>query len=137
MSPRIAFITDTLGYPEGGGHAWVSLNWAIGLRAAGAHVSWIEVASAKGSEDALAKNLAALRQRLERYGFTDLVIHSTRDPRPAALRDVPDLDAAADADLLLCMRYGIPDEIVSRFRRSAMIDIDPGLLQTWLHDGDL
>jgi hypothetical protein len=47
------------------------------------------------------------------------------------------LDAAAEADLLLNLRYELPAEVVKRFRRSALVDIDPGLLQQWLSTGKL
>jgi hypothetical protein len=49
-------------------------------------------------------------------------------PLAAAL----DLDAATEADLLLNFRYGTPPEVVGRFRRSILVDIDPGLLQVWM-----
>ncbi len=32
----------TLEYPEGGGHLWEYLNWALGLRALGCKVIWLE-----------------------------------------------------------------------------------------------
>ena len=48
-----------------------------------------------------------------------------------------DLDAAAEADLFLNLRYGTGAEVVRRFRRSALVDIDPGLLQIWMHTGQL
>ena len=32
----------TLEYPEGGGHLWEYLNWALGLRALGCQVIWLE-----------------------------------------------------------------------------------------------
>jgi hypothetical protein len=45
------------------------------------------------------------------------------------------LEAAAEADLLLNLRYNLPGEVVERFRRSALLDIDPGLLQVWMSQG--
>jgi hypothetical protein len=43
-----------------------------------------------------------------------------------------DLDAASQADLLLNPVYGLPRAVVERFPRTALIDIDPGLLQIWI-----
>ena len=48
-----------------------------------------------------------------------------------------DLDAAAEADLFLNLRYGTGAEVVRRFRRSALVDIDPGLFQFWVSRGQL
>jgi hypothetical protein len=45
------------------------------------------------------------------------------------------LEAAAEADLLLNLRYNLAGEVVGRFRRSALLDIDPGLLQLWMSQG--
>ena len=33
---------NTIGYPQGGGHLWVYLNWALALRAIGCRVIWLE-----------------------------------------------------------------------------------------------
>ena len=35
MSIMACLCADTISYPEGGGHQWVYLNWALGLRALG------------------------------------------------------------------------------------------------------
>jgi hypothetical protein len=47
------------------------------------------------------------------------------------------LPAAASADLLLNFRYTLGGAVVARFKRSALIDIDPGLLQAWMALGKL
>ena len=36
----------TLNYDEGGGHFWVFLNWALGLRSLGYRVIWLELVGA-------------------------------------------------------------------------------------------
>ena len=47
-----------------------------------------------------------------------------------------DLDtAAAQADLLLEFPYDTPLHVLKRFRRSALLDIDPGLSQVWISKG--
>src|SRR2546429_5911323 len=46
-----------------------------------------------------------------------------------------DLDAAAGADLLLNLWHSAPAPVVQRFRRSAFVDTDPGLLQIWMTTG--
>jgi hypothetical protein len=47
------------------------------------------------------------------------------------------LDAAEDCDLLLNFQYALSPDVVRCFRRSALVDIDPGLLQMWVKHGEL
>src|SRR5262249_9139561 len=42
MSTRVCLSASTLNYPRGGGHMWVYLNWALGLRSVGCEVFWLE-----------------------------------------------------------------------------------------------
>src|SRR5262249_27104999 len=51
--------------------------------------------------------------------------------------DFEDGGRAFEADLLLNLQYGLSEKIVRRFRRSALIDIDPGLLQFWVSGGPI
>src|SRR5262249_56619097 len=46
-------------------------------------------------------------------------------------------DDAADADLLLNIQHDLLQGQVKRFRCSAFLDIDPGLLQIWVSKGDV
>src|SRR5207247_1890099 len=41
------------------------------------------------------------------------------------------------ADLLLNFHYAIDSALLARFRRTALVDIDPGLLQYWISRGQL
>src|SRR5207249_2697750 len=41
------------------------------------------------------------------------------------------------ADLLLNFHYAISPDLLARFRRTALVDIDPGLLQFWTSRGQL
>jgi hypothetical protein len=167
MSVTVCLSTNTLSYPQGGGHLWVSLNWALGLRALGCEVIWLEKVSDKESVAALESrrkyrrlglewdglverptelvhevqaNVATLKRRLERYGLAERLALCSWDGE-ALSEDVTngclDADAAAEADLLLNLRYNLPGEVVERFRRSALVDIDPGLLQVWMSEGSL
>jgi hypothetical protein len=146
----------TLSYPQGGGHLWVFLNWALGLRALGCEVIWLEMVSHQESARALERSglvespdtlarevqieVATLKRRLERFGLAGcLALHpSDEEILPDEVTEgCLDLEAAAEADLLLNQRYNLPREVVGRFRRSALLDIDPGLLQTWLSAGSI
>jgi hypothetical protein len=156
---------QTLNYPHGGGHLWVYLNWALGLQALGCEVIWLETVSDEESISALKSrrkygrlrlerdghvepasdflhevqtNVATLKRRLEPYGLADnLALHSREGEALSGevTNGCLDLEAAAEADLLLNLRYSLPGEVVGRFRRSALVDIDPGLLQLWMSQG--
>jgi hypothetical protein len=38
----VCLSAKTLYYPDSGGHCWVYLNWALGLRAVDCQVIWLE-----------------------------------------------------------------------------------------------
>jgi hypothetical protein len=130
---------DTLRYLHGGGgHFWVYLNWALGLRAQGCRVLWLEWLDTVEAGRPLPAMVAELERRLAPHGIALALDTLTGAPRPGALDDrYPDLAAAAEADVLLDFRYALPAPIVRRFRRSVLVDIDPGLLQIWMSEGQM
>jgi len=142
---------NTVAYPNGGGHLWVYLHWALALKALGCRVIWLEGIDVDDSDTSPAGRrrrrggravdcVATLKTRLEPYGLADtLALYAMNG---AAVReDVAqgslDLDAAAGADLLLNLWHSAPAPVVQRFRRSAFVDTDPGLLQIWMTIGDV
>lgn len=139
MNPIVCLSANTLSYPQGGGHMWVYLNWALGLRDAGCDVVWLEGVKPDiaGQQTELVTNL---RARLDRYGFANrIALWSAGDISisPEVANVCLDLDESVGAaDLLLNLSYGTPDKVVRRARRAALVDIDPGLLQTWVNQGD-
>src|SRR5215211_8563111 len=166
MSVTVCLSTNTtLSYPHGGGHLWVFLNWALGLRELGCEVIWLETVSDKESISALKSrrkygrlrlerdghvepasdlvhevqtNIATLKRRLRRYGLAENLALHLLDGETLSdelTTGCLNLEAAAEADLLLNLRYNLPGEVVGRFRRSALLDIDPGLLQLWMSQG--
>jgi hypothetical protein len=84
---------------------------------------------------------------MARYGLRDRVAVALEPGKHAAAnarreehvrigdRDLGDL--FADADLLINFDYRLGQDVVSKFRRSALIDIDPGLLQYWIAEGKI
>jgi hypothetical protein len=140
MSVTVCLFAHTLDYPDGGGHLWVYLNWALGLRALGCRVVWLEGVDAKRSADRVRMQAAALKERLRPYGLADDVAVCAWSGEPLvadATEGCLDLEAATEVDVLLNFRYDVRPEVVSRFRRSALIDIDPGLLQVWMSRGGI
>jgi hypothetical protein len=130
----------TLAYPQGGGHLWVYLQWALALRALGHRVIWLEGIDARDPARDARAMVAALESRLKSYALADsLALFSLSDePLPPDVAEgTLDLDAAAEADLLLNLWHSLPASVVSRFRRSAFVDTDPGLLQIWMTRGDV
>jgi hypothetical protein len=86
------------------------------------------------------KCVETLRERLELYGLGDtLALYSINGGTlPGDLaQGCLDLEAAAGADLLLNLWHSLPAPVVQRFRRSAFVDTDPGLLQVWMTAGDI
>jgi hypothetical protein len=126
----------TIGYPQGGGHFWVYLNWALALRALGCRVIWLEGFEPAGDE--APEQLETLAARLEPYGLARSLALFSLDDRPlptdVAARCL-DLGAAAEADVLLNLWHSLPPQVVARFRRSAFVDTDPGTLQLWMTNG--
>ncbi len=116
MSATVCLAADTIGYPEGGGHTWAYLSWALGLREAGCDVLWLEQ-----DRPELA---GLLRERLAPYGLAGSIVFWSEAER-----------AHEEADLLLNVYYDLPAGIVAGFRRSALLDIDPGLTQYWIASG--
>jgi hypothetical protein len=141
MSLTVCLVADTLYHPQSGGHHWVYLNWALGLLALGCRVIWLErvTVNDRVPVEKTETGLVALKSRLERFGLAEglaLWCRSGEMP-PGAAEGCLDLDAAADADLLLNQKYSLPPEVVGHFRRSALLDIDPGLLQLWISEGQI
>jgi hypothetical protein len=128
----------TLSYPEGGGHLWVGLNWALGLREVGCRVLWLETAKPHTSEAKLRAGVTALKTRLQPYGLDKCVVLATRSCSllPSDLGCL-DVDEAADVDLLISLGTNDLAGIIEQFKRSAFIDIDPGLLQIWANAGQV
>jgi hypothetical protein len=138
MPISVCIATRTLQYPQGGGHRWVYLNWALGLRALGCEVIWLEGTVEHNAPARLDAKIAALKAHLEPFGLADRVaIGWNGDKIGVQETGCLDLDAVAEADLLLNLRYGMPPEVVACFRRTALVDIDPGLLQLWLSAGKI
>src|SRR6185437_6780408 len=71
LSQTVCLVANCVGYPEGGGHLWVYLNWALGLRANGCRVIWLEGFDAASSALAVRAHARALKARLAPYVLGD------------------------------------------------------------------
>jgi hypothetical protein len=135
MTRIVCLGASALGYPRGGGHLWVYLNWALGLRDAGCRVIWLEAVWPNATAEELRDRLAELRVRLDAYGLGDIALAEVPEHLKATraqLDWISSVDAAAEADLLVNLQDRLTQTEVDRFRRSASLDIDPGLRQLWI-----
>ena len=134
MSLDVWLAANTITYVRGAGQLWIYLNWALSLVDAGCRVTWVELAETPADES----NWPALRERLEPFGLGDALRVIVPDDRaPGTSVPLATLDALAEADLLLNFCYWLPQPWVGAARRSALVDIDPGLLQIWMAEGDM
>jgi hypothetical protein len=144
MSTTVCIAPLTAGYPQGAGHLWVYLNWALSLQGVGCRVIWLEdidgLLETRPASQA-AEELAILEGRLDGAGLGGALAVTSFGSREVSAQlgeGRLDLEAAAEAsDLLLDLSYDVPAEALARFRRTALVDLDPGLLQLWMSEGDL
>ena len=147
MKPTVVIAPFSVAtFPEGGGHFWVYLQYLLALRELGCDVFWLEGFRSKGRAAQEAAALATFRARMEQHGMGGKVLlyltHSKEasPEAPAEYLDVSRDEAEAvfeRADLLLNFHYGISPGLLARFRRTALVDIDPGLLQFWVSRGQV
>jgi hypothetical protein len=132
-----------LEFLEGAGHFWAYMQYAQALRRLGCDVYLLD--SFIWSDEAPdARRVQEFLDRMARYGLQDRVIVAANGGGHAQRRgaesyfgmaesEVPDL--LAGVDLLLNFNYHLSQDVVSAVRRSALVDIDPGLLQFWISRG--
>jgi hypothetical protein len=135
VSVKVWLAARTINYPEAGGVFWVYLNWALGLMAHSCQVTWLELVNPHEPLEKIESKMNVLRHRLEPYGLADSVAICSSNNRPLSddiTKNSINMETSCEADLLINMAYGIPSSVVNHFRRSAFIDIDPGLTQIWI-----
>jgi hypothetical protein len=138
LSVTVCLFSNAIGYPDGGGYLWEYLNWALGVRGAGCELIWLEGVSPTASVREVRALVTALKRNLEGYDLSECLALCSCNNKPlpkAMTKDCLDLEAASEADLLLNLAYDIPRRVVKSFRRSAMVDVDPGLTQVWISTG--
>ena len=100
----------------------------------------MEVADPAKPASRVARLANMLRQRLAPFGFGErLALCSLRDqPLSTEITDgFLTLDDGPDADLLLNFYYLGEKRTLKHFARTALLDIDPGLLQIWISEGQI
>jgi len=135
----------TVKFIEGGGHFWVYMQYVQALRQSGCEVYWFERFDSRDAGPQMFRAEILLR-RLKRFGLDGKVILcSDAGTKHARSREyhyfgtTPSAARAAfeRADLLLNFHYALDPELLASFRRTALVDIDPGLLQEWMSNGEI
>jgi hypothetical protein len=133
-------------YLEGGGHFWVYMQYALGLKQMGCEVYWLEAFRSQGDPELDVPLIAKFRKRMEQFGLGGKVILYHDPGKGDVSPDLPEFIGISrskaeailgQADLLLNFHYAISPSLLACFRRTALIDIDPGLLQLWISTGQL
>src|SRR5947207_9080212 len=138
-------------FPDGGGHFWVYMQYAQALRRLGCDVYWLEQFRPVRDPEQEAHLLSIFLDKMKRFGLEGKTLLYTRDNQekgqdgkkePGSLRFIGCTWSEARtvlrrADLLLNFHYAIDARLLACVRRSALVDIDPGLLQLWMSTGEL
>jgi hypothetical protein len=157
---RVAISTVRLvQFLEGGGHFWVYMQYVDALRRLGCEVvlidsfTWAEnhphAKSMLEFERRLSRNgaepiMREFERRLSRYGVAHGVVMTAGNNAASGgeslghfigMSESDARDLLAETDLLLNFNYHLHPDIVSLPKRSALVDIDPGLCQFWISRG--
>ena len=141
----VIVFAGTIGRFPVGGHAWIDMQYMLGLRALGHDVyyledcgegSWVYDWQAGEITTDLANPTGYVRACLEPAGFGDRWIYRAGD-QSVGIPQEDFIELCRRADLLLVRgapisiwrdEYGFP-------RRRAFVDVDPGFTQMWIANG--
>ena len=132
------------------GNFWVYLQYALGLQAIGCDVHWLERLEQpgrgwEGVDASLSEQARLLAETLSRFGISNKpILYTTESKRDEPFQPAYIGVTAGEAektfkraDLLLNFHQQIHPELLARVGRTALVDIDPGLLQYWMSSGQL
>jgi hypothetical protein len=132
--------------PLNGGNAWAVLNWVLGLKRLGLDVFFLEQIARANCHDRAgaptafeeSENLAYFRRITERFGLSrSAALIGDEGAQVHGLTAAELLDLAESTDLLINISGHLTlKPLMSRIRRKAFIDFDPGFTQYWHAAGD-
>lgn len=142
MAERTILVAGSLAQRPGyGGHAWVFLQWLLGLRRLGHEVlflDWLDDAMCRdraGRPCAIEHswNLSYLGAVMREHGLANAwSLGCNQGAQTLGRTRAEVLEIAGRADLLINVMGFLSDrEILDRPRRRAFLDIDPGFGQMW------
>ncbi len=138
MSTVVIATFNVANFPDGGGHFWVYMQYVQGLRSQGCEVYWLEEFTKSGDDAHDAGLLDRFADRMEHFGLRDKTILYHKQDGAAQEIAYIGIDRAkaqsivGAADLLLNFHYAMSPAMLARFRQTALVDIDPSLLQLWI-----
>lgn len=155
MTTVVVSTFETANFTDGGGHFWVYMQYIQGLRRCGCDVYWMEefrpgdgpaedrgrsgTARDHAAED---RAVASFLERARDFGLEGRVLLHVARPGATAREWIGVSAAEAEAavrgaDLMLNFHYAMAPSLLAWARRTALVDIDPGLLQLWIDTGQL
>jgi len=140
MTAVVLSVNKVASFPDGGGHFWVYLQYALGLRQLGCEVYWLEQLRPVRDPHRRAYLIATFQDRMKQFGFegrTLLYDIVEGEPRFVVCARREAEAVLRRADVLLNFHYAIDPRLLACARRTALVDIDPGLLQFWMSTGEL
>lgn len=142
MSHTVCLSANIRHKTNAGGAAWLYLTWALGLQSVGCRVIWLETTQfdAATPEREIADFVGIIKERLAHHGMRtfDVAMSSySGEPLPwdASGHYLTLDESASQSDLFVNLGYHNDPRVVGRFRKSAFIDTDPGVVQTWIESG--
>jgi hypothetical protein len=146
MSTVVISVYNVANFPEGGGHFWVYMQYAQGLRRLGCEVYWLEQVCLPGDPEREAHLLSTFFERIRRFGLEGrTLLYALDRPQKGGIGPFRFIGCSGSeaeavlrrADLLLNFHYAIDPRLLACVQRTALVDIDPGLLQYWIGTGQL
>ncbi len=142
MTTVVVAPYNVASFPEAGGHFWVYMQYAAALVFLGYDVYWLEQFHTTGDDVKDTRLISTFLRRMHDFGFDrKVILYKNKGEAP----DFEFINIEARqaervfnrADLLINFHYGIHPDLLSKFRRTAVVDIDPGLLQFWISNNQL
>src|SRR5436309_8080839 len=139
MTTAVMSVYKVASFPDGGGHFWVYLQYALGLRRLGCDVYWLEQLRPARDPERQSYVISTFLERMQQLGFEGRTLLYTLDTDPRFIGcTLGEAEAVLRrADVLLNFHYAIDPRLLACARRTALVDIDPGLLQFWMSSGQL
>jgi hypothetical protein len=140
MTRAVVSVYKVANFPDGGGHFWVYMQYVQGLRALGCDVYWLEQFRPPRDAAREARLLSSFFERMKRFGLDGKTLLYAAAPDGFRFVDCERSDVERvlrGADVLLNFHYAIDTRLLAMARRTALVDIDPGLLQFWMSTGQL
>jgi hypothetical protein len=118
------------------------MQYVHGLMNLGCDVYWLEQFPSSGDLERDNLMRSTLYERLDHFGLDQKGILYTLENSETVIRYIGIEESRAEAifheaDLLLNFNYHISPTMLSAFQLSALVDIDPGLLQFWMSQGQI